>query len=277
VNGIPLGGGTIYVRLWTQIAGTWQYNDYSYTAAALGTKAAMISPVPASVLTGSSATFTWTAGTGASAYWLDVNNVCATCGGGIFARNEGLETGQAVTGLPVTGGTLFVRLWTQIAGTWQYTDYTYTAATLGSKAAITSPAPGATLPGSSATFAWSPGAGATAYWLDVGSAQGQGNIFGQNVGLTTTQPVNGIPAGGGTIYVRLWTLIAGLWQYNDYSYTAAALGTKAAMISPVPGSVLAGSSATFTWTAGGGASAYWLDVNNVCALSGQCFVIFRLS
>ena len=53
----------------------------------------------------------------------------------------------------------------------------------GSKAEMTIPASGATLSGASVTFTWSAGSGAVAYWLDVGSAQGQGNIFGQNVAL----------------------------------------------------------------------------------------------
>jgi hypothetical protein len=50
-----------------------------------------------------------------------------------------------------------------------------------------------------------------------------------------------LPTTGGTIYVRLWSLIAGVWQANDYTYTAAN-GSKAVMISPAPGSTLTDSS-----------------------------------
>jgi hypothetical protein len=89
----------------------------------------------------------------------------------------------------------------------------------GSKAVMTSPAPGATLSGASVTFTWSVALGASAYWLDVGSAQGQSNIFGQNVGVATSQTVNGIPTDGSTVYVRLWTLAGGAWQSNDYTYS----------------------------------------------------------
>ena len=32
-----------------------------------------------------------------------------------------------VTGLPVDGRTLYVRLWSVIGGVWSFTDYTYTA------------------------------------------------------------------------------------------------------------------------------------------------------
>jgi hypothetical protein len=47
------------------------------------------------------------------------------------------------------------------------------------------------------------------------------NVFGQSTGLATSQLVTGLPSGGGTIYVRLWTLLSGLWQYNDFTYKAA--------------------------------------------------------
>ena len=92
--------------------------------------------------------------------------------------------------------------------------------------------------------------------------QGQGNIFGQNVALATSQTVNGIPTDGSTVYVKLWTLLGGAWQFNDYTYKAAGGNTKAVITSPVPGSALSGSSVTFTWSAATGAAAYWLDVGS---------------
>jgi hypothetical protein len=102
-----------------------------------------------------------------------------------------------------------------------FNDYTYTAATLGSKAVMTNPVPGSTLSGPAITFTWTAGSGASAYWLDVGTVQGQGNIFVPNVSLATSQAVTGIPTDGRTIYVRWWTQIAGVWQVNDYTYTAS--------------------------------------------------------
>jgi hypothetical protein len=98
--------------------------------------------------------------------------------------------------------------------------------------------------------------------LDVATAQGQSNLFGQNMVLATSQTVNGIPTDGSTIYVTLWTLIGGSWQYNSYTYKAAGVNTKAVMISPTAGSTLSGSSVTFTWSAVSGAGACWLDVGS---------------
>jgi len=257
VSGIPLNGGVIYVRLWTQIAGNWNYYDYTYIAAS-GTKAVMSTPAPGSTLSDSTVTFTWSAGANASAYWLDVGTVPGQ--GNIYAATT-VFLSQTVSGIPTNGATIYVRLWTQITGFWNYYDYFYTAAS-GTKAVMRTPVPGSTLSGSTVTFTWSAGAGASAYWLDVGTVQGQGNIFGQNVGLVTSQAVSGIPTNSSAIYVRLWTLLNGNWSYYDYTYTVAS-GTKAVMSTPVPGSTLSGSTVTFTWTAGAGASAYWLDVGTV--------------
>jgi hypothetical protein len=64
------------------------------------------------------------------------------------------------------------------------------AATITPTAVMRTPPPGSTFSGSSVTFTWTQGAGASAYWLDVGTALGEGNIFDQNVGLVTSQTVN---------------------------------------------------------------------------------------
>jgi len=33
--------------------------------------------------------------------------------------------------------------------------------------------------------------------------------------------VSGLPANGSTLYVRMWSKISGVWQFNDYVYIAA--------------------------------------------------------
>jgi hypothetical protein len=33
VNGLPVNGSTLYVRLWSRIGDGWLYNDYTYTGA----------------------------------------------------------------------------------------------------------------------------------------------------------------------------------------------------------------------------------------------------
>lgn len=258
VAGIPTDGSTIYVRLWTLLGGVWQFNDYTYTALGGNSKAVMQIPASGSVLSGASVTFTWSAGTGASTYWLDVATVQGL--GDIFAQNVALATSQTVSGIPTDGSTIYVRLWTLLGGVWQFNDYTYTAGGGNTKAVMITPMPGSGLSGASVTFTWSPGIGAATYWLDVGTARGGFDIFSQGAALATSQSVTGIPTDGSTIYVRLWTAASGTWQYNDYTYKAAGGLSKAEMVTPVNGSTLSGSGITFTWSAGIGAAAYWLDV-----------------
>jgi hypothetical protein len=123
VMGIPITGGTLYVRLYSQIAGAWQYVDYTYTIASPA-PATMIFPEPGSTLTGSTVTFSWTAGSQVTQYNLRVGTTAANSSN-IFGDTV---AGQSVTvsGIPVTVGTLYVRLYSMIDSAWQWHDYIYT-------------------------------------------------------------------------------------------------------------------------------------------------------
>ena len=89
--------------------------------------AALTSPTPGSTLAGSSVSFGWTSGTGVTKYQFRLG----TTGSGSSdvynaagATTTALSTG-AVT-VP-TSGTLFARLYSLIDGSWQHSDYTFTA------------------------------------------------------------------------------------------------------------------------------------------------------
>ena len=72
------------------------------------------------------------------------------------------------------------------------------------------------------TFFWTAAAGATEYWLEVGTTSvGSVNQYSQSQGLSLSGTVSGLPTDGSTVYVRLWTLLGGqTWQlFNDYTYT----------------------------------------------------------
>jgi hypothetical protein len=87
-----------------------------------------------------------------------------------------------------------------------------------SPATLSSPASGSTLAGSTVTFTWTTGTGVSEYDLHVGTTgAGSSNIFGGTVS-GQTKTVTGIPTTGGTLNVRLYSLIAGAWQYVDYTY-----------------------------------------------------------
>jgi len=85
------------------------------------------------------------------------------------------------------------------------------------KASMISPTNGATL-GTSQTFRWSAVSGVQQYYLYVGTSVGSNNMLGASMGTNTQVTLSGFPRTGETVYVRLWTLAGGNWQYNDYTY-----------------------------------------------------------
>jgi hypothetical protein len=263
VSGLPTNGSTVYVRLWSMIGGAWQWNDYRYTASSgTGTAPAqMTTPAPSSTLTSSTVTFQWTGGTGASQYRLQVGTTAG--GSNLYGADLGTSLSATVSNLPTNGSTIFVRLLSLISGTWQGIDYTYTA-TNGSgataKAQMTTPAPSSTLTSSTVTFQWTGGTGVSQYWLEVAASEGGHDFYNQ--GLTSlSATVSSLPTNGSTVWVRLWSMINGAWQYNDYRYTASSTtASKAQMTTPPPSSTLTSSTVTFQWTGGTSVSQYWLEV-----------------
>ena len=243
--------------------------NVSGTGVASAAPATMTSPASGSTLTGSSTTFTWTMGSDVTEYDLHVG----TTGAGSSNIFGGTVTGQTktITGIPITGATLNVRLYSLISGAWQYIDYTYTEASPATRATMSSPTPSSTLTGSTVAFTWTTGSQVTEYDLHIGTTGvGSSNIFAGTV-TGTSKSITGIPTTGGTLNVRLYSLIAGAWQYIDYTYTEASPAAPATMSSPTPGSTLTGSSATFTWTTGSQVTQYDLHIGTTGVGSSNTF------
>jgi len=134
-------------------------------------------------------------------------------------------------------------------------------------AELTAPAPNSVL-GTSATFTWGPGAGVSHYWLTVGTAATGANSKNIYPGAPTTSVsavVSGIPAYGQPIYVTLSSEINGTWQSTIYDFTESGSPVAAALTSPTPGSQFASSSVTFTWSAGGGVTNYWIELGTAAS------------
>jgi hypothetical protein len=89
------------------------------------------------------------------------------------------------------------------------------------KAVITSPTPGTTLFSSTTTFTWSAGSGVSQYYVHIGSTFAAADLYNQTQGTNHSVTMNGLPTDGRTLYVRLWSLIGGGWQFNDYTYAAS--------------------------------------------------------
>lgn len=89
-------------------------------------------------------------------------------------------------------------------------------------AALTSPAAGSQLTGSSATFAWTTGTNVTAYRLYLGTkGSGTKNVFNSGAITAASVTVTDLPMTGATIYAELSSEINGSWKSSHYTFTAA--------------------------------------------------------
>ena len=268
VASLPADGRTVYVRLWWLRAGAWDFADFMYTAATsvAATNPQITQPAAGTTLADATQVFQWSAGTSISQYWLTVGNSPGATD--LYSQDQGLNLSASVSGLPTDGRALHVRLWWLRAGSWLSTDVQFTAATTvaATNPQISQPAPGTTLTSATQVFQWSPGTSVSQYWVTVGSSPGAADLYSQDQGLNLSASVSGLPSDGRALHVRLWWLRAGSWQSADFTYTAAgATGgttTNPQISTPVPGATLNSTAQSFQWSAGTGATWYWLYVGS---------------
>jgi hypothetical protein len=214
------GWGTVVIA--ANQAGNIDYNAAPQVTQSItvvySQSAALISPTPGSVLTGSSATFTWSPGDGATEYMLYLGST-GVRSNNLYNSGATTATSVNVTDLPTNGETIYARLYSLIGGAWHALDYTYTAASL--QVALVSPTPNSTLTGSNVTFTWSAIAGVTKFELYLGSmGSGSDNLYHSGITTATSVNVTGLPVNGEKINARLYWYAGGAWQYLDYIYTA---------------------------------------------------------
>ena len=140
-------------------------------------------------------------------YALDIGS---TPHGNQYHQSGALGSALSTTagGLPNDGSLVYVTLYSQINGQWVSLSYTYTTINAAAgKATLTTPPPGSTFTGSSVTFGWTPGRGATAYWLNVGSSAGGHQYYTSgNLGNVLSTTVSTLPTDGSRVYVALYSL-----------------------------------------------------------------------
>jgi hypothetical protein len=124
VNGLPVNGSTVYVTLYSLNNGQWLNNAYLFYAFnASSGLAAMQTPIPGSTLSGTSATFTWSADPNATAYWLDIGS---NAGGNQYYQSGSMGGLTAtVYSLPANGTTIYVTLYSLVGGQWLNQQYSY--------------------------------------------------------------------------------------------------------------------------------------------------------
>ncbi len=235
--------------------------DFDYTA-----PAEIVVPASDSTLPGSTVTFQWSAGVGPTAYVLYLGSQRGYPD--LYQSPRLTGTLVTVSMLPTDGRTVYARLWSLIEGNWIFRDFTFRAASTNSgpfPAEIISPALGSALPGSTVTFQWTSGFGATDYVLYLGSVRGYSDLYQSTRTQATSTTVTMLPIDGRTVYARLWSFIGGTWYHRDYIYSAATSGSgplPAEITDPPLGTVLGGSTVTFQWSSGLGAAGYVLYVGS---------------
>ena len=152
----------------------------------------LTSPEDGAEVAGTSVTFTWGASTGADNYWLEVNakpdldfntNPDLLLGTGpdywgkatrMYRGDVGNVLSKIVTGFPDDGTKYYWRVRARSDAGWScwsdnrtFTNGTFTEL---SAPTLSSPADGATVPGTSVTFTWTALAGAYRYQLEVNSS-----------------------------------------------------------------------------------------------------------
>ena len=91
-------------------------------AAPANPTAVMTSPGNGSTLIATQ-TFTWAPGSSSTGYYFYMGTSKGS--NNMLGMNAGQATSLTVTGLPKTGATVYVRLWSLTSSGWKYADYTY--------------------------------------------------------------------------------------------------------------------------------------------------------
>ena len=180
-TGLPTDGRTIYATLYSRIGSSWSSNAYTYTARN-GAGSPSPTPTPTPTAIGSpTPTLTPTPTATVAASPTPTPTPTAT-----------VVPSPTPTPTPT--------------------------ATPAGAAVIVSPSPGSTFTSATVTFTWS--GGSPPYALKVGTSAGAGDISSSNTNAHSAT-VSNIPTDGRTIYVRLFSVVNGSFQFNDYTYTAS--------------------------------------------------------
>lgn len=124
---LPTDGRQVHVTLYSMIGGVWQGNGYLFFAPKTpSSKAALITPATGSTFTGSTANFSWIAGTGATQYYLFIGSQAG--GYDLYAGSQGTNlSAPTITGLPTDARPIHVTLYSLIDGVWQGSPYVFRA------------------------------------------------------------------------------------------------------------------------------------------------------
>lgn len=242
-----------WVRLWTEVNGSWYYHDTIFTTGA--GMARLITPVngASNIDPSLPVQFTWTSVPGEQTYYLYVGT--AQGAKNIVNSGQTQQTSWSASLSPLT--VYYVRLWTEIGGVWYYNDTTFTTNT--GIARLTTPPNGATNldPTLPVHFTWTSVPTEQCYYLYVGSAPGLHDVVNSGETQQTSWTAN--LNANTTYYVTLWTEINGSWYNSPSSFST---GTGIARLqSPQNGATGVSQFQLFNWNTVVNATYYILLVS----------------
>lgn len=241
---------SLYVRLWTKLAGRWTYVDSGFTVAPL--KATVFDPPDGASDVSVQKTLRWSGVSGAQAYVLWIGSSAG--GADVLTTPETASTAYTPARIPANQQ-LFARLWTKAGGIWRYADSRFTTAPA---AVLITPANGASEVDLTEITTWTPVATAQAYYLYVGTSPGARDVIDSGETQQTSYSGARWP-GGRRLYARLWTKSGDRWRFEDTVFDTE---PAASLSSPLPGATAVALTQAFSWVPIEQAQAYRLLVGS---------------
>jgi len=233
-------GQTLYARLWTQVGDIWRYSDSSFSASILA--AVFVAPAPGQPNVPGSVTLQWSTVAGAQCYYLYVGTTAGASD--VVNSGETTQTSYTIQNL-ADGRLLFARIWTNLNGTWRFTDLSFTTGNLGADFMYPPSNVQATTPTSTvATITWTTNVAADSR-VDYGLTTSYGQ-FSTDAGLVTTHSLtlSALTAGTTYHYRVTSTTASASAASSDLTFTTS----PSLVVSNVQVTNLTTSTATVTWT-----------------------------
>src|SRR6185295_8441753 len=198
---------------------TGNFNTASATTPITVTATIITNPAAGNI-TQSSAGITWTTSAAAKSR-IDYG---ATTAYGASVADAALVTGHSLALTFLSPSTTYhYRITSQAGGGSPAStgDLSFlTSAAPPAPAQLITPGPGSNLVSGSQLFTWDPGTGVSSYKVDVGTAVGGRNVYAGIAGTALSAQVIGLPTNGALLWVRLQSMIGGVWQSADYPLKA---------------------------------------------------------
>lgn len=180
---------------------------------------AITSPVPGTKLTDTTVTFSWDADGYTYFKFYGADHIAP------YQSDTRTDTSITIAGIPNDGSPVFVILSYWDGVEWKAINYFYQALGSGAKLpSLTSPSPGADLKSPSQTFQVDFGDYKVDTWmsfyLTIGSAPLEADIFDSGATGDNTFTVNNLPQDNSTLYVTLWYWDGIEFKNIEYTYVS---------------------------------------------------------